>query len=200
MVGKTVDSTWPKSVHYDKFALGGGIYIKLIQSSIMLVLPNVDTNIFLSSNATDCFSVHDACKVPEGLTNQLLSAIMAFIMGIVAMVRLARSMPRKLTEATLYGNPVYYNGMVVKGQPLPAPAISSNDYMNMMKRMAELEEKVNALSSKPVVMPPEKEDLLNVALNRVNALEQELSATKKVIPLFQDIFLVSSIEVCISRS
>ncbi|CAL8175986.1 unnamed protein product [Prunus armeniaca] len=152
MVSKTVDSTWPKSVHYDKFALGG-----------------------------DCFSVHDACKVPEGLTNQLLSAIMAFIMGIVAMVRLARSMPRKLTEATLYGNPVYYNGMVVKGQPLPAPAISSNDYMNMMKRMAELEEKVNALSSKPTVMPPEKEDLLNVALNRVNALEQELSATKKAL-------------------
>ncbi|BBH09376.1 SEC14-like 3, partial [Prunus dulcis] len=181
MVGKTVDSTWPKSVHYDKFALGGGTYIKLIQSSIMLVLPNVVTNIFLSSNATDCFSVHDACKVPEGLTNQLLSAIMAFIMGIVAIVRLARSMPRKLTEATLYGNPVYYNGMVVKGQPLPAPTISRNDYMNMMKRMAELEEKVNAVSSKPAVMPPEKEDLLNVALNRVNALEQELSATKKAL-------------------
>ncbi|CAB4320473.1 unnamed protein product [Prunus armeniaca] len=51
----------------------------------------------------------------------------------------------------------------------------------MMKRMAELEEKVNALSSKPAVMPPEKEDLLNVALNRVNALEQELSATKKAL-------------------
>ena len=152
MVGKTVDSTWPKSVHYDKFALGG-----------------------------DCFSVHDACKVPEGLTNQLLSATMAFIMGIVAMVRLTRSMPRKLTEATLYGSPVYYNGMVVKGQPLPAPAISSNDYMNMMKRMAELEAKVNALNSKPAVMPPEKEDLLNVALNRVNALEQELSAAKKTL-------------------
>ncbi|PQM35713.1 phosphatidylinositol/phosphatidylcholine transfer protein SFH3-like [Prunus yedoensis var. nudiflora] len=152
MVGKTVDSTWPKSVHYDKFALGG-----------------------------DCFSVHDACKVPEGLTNQLLSAIMAFIMGIVALVRLTRSMPRKLAEATLYGSPVYYNGMVVKGQPLPAPAISSNDYMNMMKRMAELEAKVNALSSKPAVMPPEKEDQLNVALNRVNALEQELSAAKKTL-------------------
>ncbi|KAM2510184.1 hypothetical protein PS1_034694 [Malus domestica] len=53
--------------------------------------------------------------------------------------------------------------------------------MNMMKRMAELEEKLNALSSKPAVMPPDKEETLNAALNRVNTLEQELSSTKKAL-------------------
>ncbi|CAN6544033.1 unnamed protein product [Malus baccata var. baccata] len=88
-------------------------------------------------------------------------------------------MPRKLTDAALYGSPVYYNGVVVKGQPLPVPAISNTDHMNMMKRMAELEEKLNAPSSKPAVMPPDKEEMLNAALNRVNTLEQELSSTKK---------------------
>ncbi|RXH99626.1 hypothetical protein DVH24_021428 [Malus domestica] len=90
-------------------------------------------------------------------------------------------MPRKLTDAALNGSPVYYNGVVVKGQPLPVPAISSTDHMNMMKRMAELEEKLNALSSKPAVMPPDKEEMLNAALNRVNTLEQELSSTKKML-------------------
>ncbi|XP_068322779.1 phosphatidylinositol/phosphatidylcholine transfer protein SFH3-like [Pyrus communis] len=130
---------------------------------------------------TEGFPVHDTRKVPDGLTNQLLSGLMAFIMGIVAMIQFTRSMPRKLTDAARYGTPVYYNGVVVKGQPLPAPAISSTDYMNMMKRMAELEEKLYALSSKPAVMPPDKEEMLNAALNRVNTLEQELSSTKKAL-------------------
>ncbi|KAB2634633.1 phosphatidylinositol/phosphatidylcholine transfer protein SFH3-like [Pyrus ussuriensis x Pyrus communis] len=130
---------------------------------------------------TEGFPVHDTRKVPDGLTNQLLSGLMAFIMGIVAMIQFTRSMPRKLTDAARYGSPVYYNGVVVKGQPLPVPAISSTDYMNMMKRMAELEEKLNALSSKPAVMPPDKEEMLNAALNRVNTLEQELSSTKKAL-------------------
>ncbi|CAN6687443.1 unnamed protein product [Malus baccata var. baccata] len=130
---------------------------------------------------TEGFPVHDTRKVPDGLTNQLLSGLMAFIMGIVAMIQFTRSMPRKLTDAAWYGSPVYYNGVVVKGQPLPAPAISRTDYMNMMKRMAELEEKLYALSSKPAVMPPDKEEMLNAALNRVNTLEQELSSTKKAL-------------------
>ncbi|XP_048437059.1 phosphatidylinositol/phosphatidylcholine transfer protein SFH3 isoform X1 [Pyrus x bretschneideri] len=130
---------------------------------------------------TEGFPVHDTRKVPDGLTNQLLSGLMAFIMGIVAMIQFTRSMPRKLTDAARYGTPVYYNGVVVKGQPLPAPAISSTDYKNLMKRMAELEEKLYALSSKPAVMPPDKEEILNAALNRVNTLEQELSSTKKAL-------------------
>lgn len=100
---------------------------------------------------------------------------MAIVMGIVTMIRLTRNMPRKLTEAALYGGSVYYDGTMMK-----APAISSNDHMAMMKRMADLEEKVAVLSMRPT-MPPEKEELLNNALNRVSTLEQQLSATKKVL-------------------
>ncbi|KAM5548786.1 phosphatidylinositol/phosphatidylcholine transfer protein SFH3 [Rosa sericea] len=151
MVDKTVDATWPKPVHYDKFA---------------------------HSQATDCFPSH---KSSEGLSSYLLSGIMAFIMGIVTMIRLTRDMPRKLTEAALYGSPAYCNGMGMKAKQLPASSISSDTYMNMMKRMAELEEKVKVLSTKPTIMPPEKEEMLNNALNRATALEQELSATKKAL-------------------
>lgn len=100
---------------------------------------------------------------------------MALVMGIVTMIRMTSSMPRKLTEAALYGNSEYYDGTMMK-----APAISSNEYMAMMKRMADLEEKVTILSVRPS-MPPEKEEMLNNALTRVTSLEQELAATKKVL-------------------
>lgn len=100
---------------------------------------------------------------------------MALVMGIVTVFRMTRNMPRKITEAALYGSSVYYDGTVMK-----APTISTNECMAMMKRMAELEEKVTVLSIKPA-MPPEKEELLNNALSRVSTLEQQLVATKKVL-------------------
>jgi hypothetical protein len=113
-----------------------------------------------------------------GFSKQFVGGIMALVMGIVTIIRMTSSMPRKITEAALYGgNSVYYDGSMMK-----APAISNNEYMAMMKRMAELEEKVTVLSVKPV-MPPEKEEMLNNALTRVSTLEQELGATKKVLVL-----------------
>ncbi|ONH91091.1 hypothetical protein PRUPE_8G092200 [Prunus persica] len=117
----------------------------------------------------------------DRLSNQFVSGMMAFVMGIFTMVRLARNMPKKLAEVAHYGSPVYSTGMVNKGHQLPAPAISSNAYMTMMKRMSELEEKVSVLSTKPALMPPEKEEMLNITLNRINVLEPDLSATKKAL-------------------
>lgn len=136
-----------------------------------------------SSESPDVFSINHTFKTPEGVSNQLFSGIVTFVMGIVAMIRLTRNMPRKITEAAVYGSPVYYNDMMIKSHhQLPAPAmISHADYMTMMKRMAELEEKVTILSMKPTVMPAEKEGMLNAAISRVSALEQELSSTKKVM-------------------
>lgn len=49
-----------------------------------------------------------------------------------------------------------------------------------LRRLDELEEKVEMLQSKVNVMPREKEELLNAAVCRVDALEAELIATKKV--------------------
>ncbi|KAL1312085.1 hypothetical protein AAHE18_16G012300 [Arachis hypogaea] len=50
-----------------------------------------------------------------------------------------------------------------------------------LRRLGELEEKVGMLQSKPNVMPCEKEELLNAAVYRVDALEAELIATKKAL-------------------
>lgn len=154
MVDKAVDASWPQN---DKFAV---------------------------SKATDCYSMDYTSKASEGVSSQIVGGVMAFVMGIITMVRLTRNMPRKMTEAALYGNPVYYNGMMInkgQGHQLPAPTISTTDYLTMMKRMTELEEKVNVLESKAPVMPPEKEQMLNDALNKVDSLQQELAAAKKAL-------------------
>ncbi|KAL6614667.1 hypothetical protein ACP70R_036937 [Stipagrostis hirtigluma subsp. patula] len=50
-----------------------------------------------------------------------------------------------------------------------------------LRRLAELEEKVRELEAKPTQMPFEKEELLNTAIHRVDALEAELTSTKKVL-------------------
>ncbi|KAG4973797.1 hypothetical protein JHK87_030618 [Glycine soja] len=121
----------------------------------------------------DCFP-SDASNTFNGFRIPFTGGIITILMGVITMLRMTRNMPRKVTEATaLYANPLYCDGNMMK-----APAISMNDQMALMKRMAELEEKVNVLSMKPT-MPPEMEELLNNALNRVNTLEQELDSTKK---------------------
>ncbi|KAL5073623.1 hypothetical protein RYX36_012607 [Vicia faba] len=145
VLDKGVDSSWKETMQNDKYA--------------------ISKDCFPNNNGTDSGK----------LSSQFVGGIMALVMGIITMIRLTSSMPRKITEAALYGgNSVYYDGNMLK-----APAISSNDYMAVMKRMAELEEKVAALSARPV-MPPEKEEMLNNALIRVTSLEQVLGATKKV--------------------
>lgn len=118
----------------------------------------------------------DVCETSNGIGNQFIGGIMSIVLGIITFIRMSRNMPNKMTEVG--DNSVYYNGDMMK-----VPVISIDDHMVMMKRIADLEEKVNTLSIRPS-MPLEKEELLNSALNRVATLEQELAMTKKVCFLF----------------
>ncbi|KAE8686565.1 Phosphatidylinositol/phosphatidylcholine transfer protein SFH8 [Hibiscus syriacus] len=66
--------------------------------------------------------------------------------------------------------------------PSPTPPFSQADLLSsVLKRLGELEEKVDTLQAKPSEMPYEKEELLNAAVCRVDALEAELIATKKAL-------------------
>ncbi|CAM8915606.1 unnamed protein product [Rhodiola kirilowii] len=126
----------------------------------------------------------DACKSYNGLRRNVFNAVMTLVLGIVAVLRLARNIPRKLTNATIYSSPDYCAGTIkemVASSQLPGPTISSTEYMPVVTRLADLEEKMITLSKKPVVMPSEKEEMLNAALARVDALEQELATTKKAL-------------------
>ncbi|KAL2654780.1 hypothetical protein GLYMA_04G029900v4 [Glycine max] len=63
----------------------------------------------------------------------------------------------------------------------PGRFTKTNIPSSTLKRIGELEEKVDMLQSKPSVMPHEKEELLDAAVYRVDALEAELIATKKAL-------------------
>ncbi|KAG8364341.1 hypothetical protein BUALT_Bualt19G0118800 [Buddleja alternifolia] len=132
-----------------------------------------------SDNFKDYFP--EARKPSDGLSNQLFTGVMTFVMGVITMVRMTRNMPKKLTNATLYSTSMYGIDAIMKDQSHDEPAISSANYFTMMKHVNELEDKVSILINKPATMPPEQEEMLNNALNRVDTLEQELLATKKAL-------------------
>lgn len=66
----------------------------------------------------------------------------------------------------------------------PSPAFATmaerNVFSSVVNRLGDLEKQVETLHSKRHEMPREKEELLNTAVYRVDALEAELIATKKV--------------------
>jgi hypothetical protein len=65
--------------------------------------------------------------------------------------------------------------------PSPVPSFTEKDVLSsMLRRLGELEDKAQVLQTKPSEMPFEKEELLNAAVHRVDALEAELISTKKV--------------------
>ncbi|CAH8386547.1 unnamed protein product [Eruca vesicaria subsp. sativa] len=113
----------------------------------------------------------------------LVGGVIAFVMGILAMVRLSKGVPRKLTEAALFGNSVYseQSKTTEPNQDQLSTPVSSSEYVLMAKRMSDLEEKYMSLDSKPTDDGLEKENKLLAALNRVQVLEQELSETKKAL-------------------
>lgn len=122
---------------------------------------------------------------------------MTFVMGIGAMMKVTRNMPRKPTDPANYMTRVETVSTVAKSQEDPSSqltqqgGLSTEELMSVMKRMAELEERLSVINQKPTTMPPEKEELLNSALTRADALEQELMATKKVKTL---LFLTRHVE------
>ncbi|GMH18173.1 hypothetical protein Nepgr_020014 [Nepenthes gracilis] len=138
-----------------------------------------------SAFSKDCFPTNETCKGSDGIRNHPFSAAITLVIGMLTMIRMTRSMPKKLTDATLYSTTVHCNEPTNKGKAnphkIPSHTISDADFLAMMKRMGELEGKVIALSAKPTAMPPEKEEMLNAAVSRVDALEQELSVTKKAL-------------------
>ncbi|GKU89975.1 hypothetical protein SLEP1_g4042 [Rubroshorea leprosula] len=74
----------------------------------------------------------------------------------------------------------------------PTPRYTAAELVpSVLRRLDELEEKVEMLRSKPFEMPGEKEELLNAAIHRVDALEAELIATKKVVKLLLNTLIIN---------
>ncbi|ESQ53173.1 hypothetical protein EUTSA_v10024853mg [Eutrema salsugineum] len=95
----------------------------------------------------------------------LYGGVMALLMGIVGVMRLTKNMPRKLTETS--GT----DGVTI---------MSRHDYMAMVKKITDLEEKCNSMDAQ-AALSLEREKILDAALRRVDQLELQLSETKKAL-------------------
>ncbi|KAL5563051.1 hypothetical protein UlMin_032798 [Ulmus minor] len=128
-------------------------------------------------------------KTPEGVQAQILIMLTAFFMTLFSLLRTVASRVTGKLPDKLPSNDQNTSGHIVNetpkeecGPPSPTAAVTQADGLSsVLKRLGELEEKVDALQSKPYVMPYEKEELLNAAVCRVDALEAELIATKKAL-------------------
>ncbi|GMI74503.1 hypothetical protein like AT2G21520 [Hibiscus trionum] len=160
MVDKAVDSTWKKQTSLQRLSTPKGA----------LMLPETP-------------------KAPEGILTRIMLTIMAFLMTLYTLLhsvscRITRKLPdavsdrcQNVTELTPDATQ-----QAESRPPSPTPPFSQADLLSsVLKRLGELEEKVDTLQAKPSEMPYEKEELLNAAVCRVDALEAELIATKKAL-------------------
>ncbi|EEF49446.1 phosphatidylinositol/phosphatidylcholine transfer protein SFH8 isoform X2 [Ricinus communis] len=159
MVDKAVDSGWKK------------------QSSTQR--PSI-------SKAT--FTLPNTQKSPEGIHVRILVAVVAFFMTLFTLFRtMVSHVTKRLPYPSSDNNstsPVLTSDATQEEfrPPSPTPVFTEADLLSsVLKRLGELEEKVDTLKAKPSEMPYEKEELLNAAVCRVDALEAELIATKKAL-------------------
>ncbi|GFP85897.1 phosphatidylinositol/phosphatidylcholine transfer protein sfh8 [Phtheirospermum japonicum] len=137
----------------------------------------------------DTFPTPDSQKAQEKFHARLMTTLMTFFMTFFLFFRsLSCRVTKKLPDASLQNeqiNQEFSFDTSPKEEfrpPSPTPSFTEAELLSsVMKRLGELEEKVDTLQSKPSEMPCEKEELLNAAVYRVDALEAELIATKKAL-------------------
>ncbi|KAK6805832.1 hypothetical protein RDI58_003617 [Solanum bulbocastanum] len=128
-------------------------------------------------------------KPVEGLHARVLGLLMAFFMTVVMLFHsVTCRVTKKLQDASTVENQDVQDFTFDASPkeefrpPSPTPAFTEAQLLSVvLKRLGELEDKVNSLQEKPSEMPYEKAELLNAAVCRVDALEAELIATKKAL-------------------
>ncbi|KAI6695631.1 hypothetical protein NL676_023341 [Syzygium grande] len=110
-------------------------------------------------------------RTVEAFNTRVYAVIMAFLLAFLA---LFRSVPywviKKLPSSML--------GIT---SPTTALNYANIELLSLVwKRLGRLEQRVDILQAKPHAMPHEKEELLNAAICRVDALEAELISTKRL--------------------
>lgn len=157
MVDKAVDAGWNRQASLPKTSV----------SKVILAVP-------------------DTQKASEGFQARMLAGFMAFFMTLFTLFQSAALRVNKKLPVTS-SNPEHVElslDAIPKEFRPPSPTRSFTEaevLSTVLKRLGELEEKVDTLQSKPSEMPYEKEELLYAAVCRVDALEAELIATKKAL-------------------
>uniref|UniRef100_A0A0D9V4M8 CRAL-TRIO domain-containing protein n=1 Tax=Leersia perrieri TaxID=77586 RepID=A0A0D9V4M8_9ORYZ len=111
---------------------------------------------------SDSFSLRTIPMKLGGLRNRITTWLTVLIMSLFAVLR---SVSSRMTAR-------------ISSQPI----VCENDTQSsVLSRLGELEEKLQELQAKQSQMPPNREELLNGAIHRVDALEAELISTKKML-------------------
>ncbi|XP_058785353.1 phosphatidylinositol/phosphatidylcholine transfer protein SFH6-like [Vicia villosa] len=134
--------------------------------------PGYDESVPMVDKTIDVVSKEKQAAAPQnsfGSKENLLMVTMTVLVGFVfAFLAFARSIAFRVTKG-------------VKKEELATRLTEADLSSSTIKRLSELEEKVEKLESKLNMMPPEKEELLNAAVCRVDAVEAELIAAKKAL-------------------
>jgi len=161
MVDKAVDAGWKKQASYQKPCASKG------------TLPPPGTQ-----------------KAPEGLQARILAMFTAFFITLFTVFcSVKRHLTKNLPKDTSSDHNQNIDELSLDAAPKeefrppsPIPGFSQAELLSsVLRKLGDLEEKVDTLQAKPSEMPYEKEELLNAAVCRVDALEAELIATKKAL-------------------
>lgn len=146
----------------------------------------------VSINQTDpsreVFSVQSTGDPVEQNRFLFLSTIMAFFVTLFtffrsATVKISTGIPRLISHyACCIPNVILGPDLMEGFRPTSEGSeLNADMFSIILRRLRELEEKVNALQTNPMQMPSEKEELLKGAICRVDGLEAELITTKKAL-------------------
>ncbi|XP_011028883.1 PREDICTED: phosphatidylinositol/phosphatidylcholine transfer protein SFH8 isoform X2 [Populus euphratica] len=152
---------------------------------IPMIDKTVDAEFQDSSTSTGTPSLLSVEKISEGISARTWAVLVAFFITLLAFFyafwkakkHSASDSASDITDLTFELAP-----KEEFRPPSPIPGFTEADLLSsVMKRLGELEQKVDTLQTTPFQMPFEKEELLNGAVYRVDALEAELIATKKAL-------------------
>ncbi|KAG2617807.1 hypothetical protein PVAP13_3NG258005 [Panicum virgatum] len=143
----------------------------------------------LQASSSGSFSLRNLPGTFEGLRAQIITWLTVLVMTLFAMLcSVPSKMARRISNQSVKHDDYhveYPQELEYKEEfrpPSPAPSYTEKDVLSsMLRRLGELEDKVQVLETKPSEMPFEKEELLNAAVRRVDALEAELISTKKAL-------------------
>uniref|UniRef100_A0A452ZQT3 Uncharacterized protein n=1 Tax=Aegilops tauschii subsp. strangulata TaxID=200361 RepID=A0A452ZQT3_AEGTS len=141
------------------------------------------------SSSSGSLSLRNLPTTFEGIRTLVVAWLTVFIVTLFAMLRSIPSRMAKRLSNQSNDHDHYYVDCPQEQEykeefrpPSPAPAYTEKEILStLVRRLGELEEKVQALEKKPSEMPFEKEELLNASARRVDALEADLISTKKAL-------------------
>ncbi|KAK8580883.1 hypothetical protein V6N12_071133 [Hibiscus sabdariffa] len=125
-------------------------------------------------------------QTPKGIYGHITSLVVALLTFLSLIQTMVLNLMKKQSTTDLTCSiPEQHVEPTYKEEtrpPSPAPMFTEADLLSsVVRRLGDLEDKVEMLQSKRFEMPHEKEELLNAAVYRVDALEAELISTKKAL-------------------